>query len=68
MAQVRRLALREGVKVARLIEAALSAYAREHVPEHLLSFRQRVREEAASLYASLRGTLGSAPRSRRGTR
>jgi hypothetical protein len=66
MERVRRLALREGVKVARLIDAALSSYAREHVPEQLLSFRERVQEEAARLYATLRGTLPSLPR-RRGT-
>ena len=67
MQRVRRLALREGVKVARLIDAALSSYAREHVPEQLLSFRQRVQEEAARLYATLRGTLPPGSRSRRGT-
>jgi hypothetical protein len=67
MERVRRLALREGVKVARLIDAALSIYAREHVPEQLLSFRQRVQEEAGRLYATLRGTLPSASRSRRGS-
>jgi hypothetical protein len=66
MERVRRLALREGVKVARLIDAALSTYAREHVPEQLLSFRERVQEEAGRLYATLRGTLPSIPR-RRGT-
>jgi hypothetical protein len=66
MERVRRLALREGVKVARLIDAALSSYAREHVPEQLLSFRERVQEEAARLYTTLRGTLPSLPR-RRGT-
>jgi hypothetical protein len=65
MARVRQLALREGVKVARLIEAALSAYAKERVPEQLLSFRQRVREEAARLYASMRGAVSSTPRARK---
>jgi hypothetical protein len=64
--RVRRLALREGVKVARLIDAALSAYVRQHVPEELLGFRQRVQEQAAGLYASLRGGAPPLARPRKG--
>jgi hypothetical protein len=66
MERVRRLAVRDGVKVARLIDAALSAYVRAHVPESLLDFRQRVREQATELYASLRRAVPPAVRPRRG--
>ena len=37
MQQVRRQALREGVKVSRFIEAALSAFVRQHVPADFAS-------------------------------
>jgi hypothetical protein len=52
MQQVRRQAQRDGVKVSRFIEAALSAYARQHVPPEFTSFRERVELEAARLYGS----------------
>ena len=67
MERVRRLALREGVKVARLIDAALSAYVKEHVPEALLGFRQRVQDQAAELYATLRGGAPPLVRPRKGS-
>jgi cytidylate kinase len=50
MARARRMASRDGVKVARLIDAALTAYVKARVPEELLNFRRRVQQEAARLY------------------
>ncbi len=50
MQQVRRRALREGVKVSRFLEAALSAFVRQHVPAEFVSFRDRVELEAERLY------------------
>lgn len=50
MQRARRMALRDGVKVARLIDAALSGYVKLHVPEALQRFRARVRREAGELY------------------
>ena len=50
MERARRMAWRDGVKVARLIDAALTSYVKKHVPEPLLQFRQRVQQEAAKLY------------------
>jgi len=64
MERARRLAAREGVKVARLIDAALSAYVRVHVSEPLLGFRQRVQEQAAQLYGELRAQAPPVGRSR----
>jgi len=52
MQRARRMATRDGVKVARLIDAALSAYARAHVPEGLTGFRRRVQVAATRLYLS----------------
>lgn len=52
MERARRMARRDGVKVARLIDAALTSYVKEYVPEPLLRFRQRVQQEAARLYAA----------------
>ena len=65
MLQVRRQALREGVKVSRYIEAALSAFVRQHVPEEFLSFRDHVEAEAERLYGP--GSAARRPlRARRG--
>jgi len=52
MQRARRLAQREEVKLARLIELALRSYVQQHVPEALLEFRRRVQEEAARLHAA----------------
>jgi hypothetical protein len=54
MERARRMARRDGVKVARLIDAALTNYVREHVPEKLLHYRQRVQQDAARIYRSKR--------------
>ncbi len=60
------MAARDGVRVARLIEAALSAYAREHIPRAWIEFRTRVGLQARALYAAREGRR-AAPRSvRRG--
>jgi hypothetical protein len=50
MERARRMARRDGIKVARLIDAALTNYVKRHVPEQLLNYRQRVQQEAARLY------------------
>ena len=50
MVRARRLALRDGIKLSRLIEAALTAYVGQHVPEQLVEFRRRVHAEARNLY------------------
>jgi hypothetical protein len=50
MERARRMARRDGVKVARLIDAALSSFVKQHVPEALLSYRTRVQREAVKLY------------------
>ena len=52
MERARRMAARDGVKLARLIDAALSAYVRQHIPEELINFRHRVHSEALKLYAA----------------
>jgi len=50
--RARRMARRDGVKVARLIDAALTSFVKIHVPEQLVAYRQRVQQEAAKLYES----------------
>jgi hypothetical protein len=65
MERARRMAARDGVKLARLIDAALSAYARQHIPQQLLDFRQRVQQEAQKLYSALRGAVAAPARIRR---
>jgi hypothetical protein len=63
--RARRMAAREGVKVARLIDAAFSAYVRQHVPRELTEFRQRVQSEALKLYNQHRGGLPMPARPRK---
>jgi hypothetical protein len=65
MERARRMAARDGVKLARLIDAALTAYARQHIPHELVDFRQRVQLEAQKLYAALRGGVAAPTRIRR---
>jgi hypothetical protein len=57
MERARRVARRDGVKVARLIDAALTNYVKEHVPQSLLYYRQRVQRDAAKLYKGSSRTL-----------
>ena len=64
MERARRMAQRDGVKVARLIDAALSCYVKQHLPEELLRYRQRVQDEAARLYQSSSLRAGRAARGR----
>lgn len=54
MERARRMAIRDGVKVARLIDAALAAYVRQHIPETLLEFRQRVQLDAHKFFGNVR--------------
>lgn len=49
MERARRMATRDGVKVARLMDAALGAYVRERIPSEWLAFRERVQLEAVRL-------------------
>lgn len=66
MERARRMAQRDGVKVARLIDAALSCYVKQHLPEELMRYRQRVQDEASKLYQgrSLRPARASRARKR----
>jgi hypothetical protein len=71
MERARHMAERDGVKVARLIDAALSSYVRQRLPEELLRYRQRVQAEARRLYeARSRRVLRAArkPRTAPGSR
>ncbi len=78
LARTRRLATRSGLRLAHLIELAMSAYVAAHVSEQLLAFRRRVQADAGRLYrartrASLRtgvapGRARSAARARSGAR
>jgi hypothetical protein len=65
MQRARRMAQRDGVKVARLIDAALSCYVRQHLPEALLQYRQRVQREAYRLYQDVSQRAARARRARR---
>jgi len=65
MERARRMAARDGVKVARLIDAALSCYVRALLPEELMRYRQRVQTEASKLYEATR-LRARLPRSRKG--
>ena len=51
MERARRLALRQHIRLAQLIEAALTGYVRQYVPEELTAFRRRVQQQAGLLYA-----------------
>ncbi len=63
--RARRMAARDGVKLARLIDAALSAYVREHIPQALIEFRQRMQDEALKLHVAMRGGPPGAVRTRK---
>src|SRR5579864_4587346 len=63
--RARRMAARDGVKLARLIDAALSAYVREHIPQALIEFRQRMQDEALKLHVALRGGPPTTTRARK---
>ncbi|HEY6452054.1 MAG TPA: hypothetical protein VIX87_05605 [Steroidobacteraceae bacterium] len=66
MERARRVAMRDGVKIARLIDAALGAFVGRHIPEALLDFRRRVQADALEIYASMRGGIPPAAKARRG--
>jgi len=48
--RAKQMALRDGVKPARLIDAALSTYVKLRVPDELVAFRHQVQEQARKLY------------------
>ena len=50
MQRARLMAKRDGVKVARLIDAALSSYVKQFVAAELIRFRRRIQEQARRLY------------------
>ncbi len=59
--RARRMAERDGVKVARLIDAALTAYVRQQVPREFTEFRQRVQADAQRLYGQHRNGQPAGP-------
>jgi hypothetical protein len=50
--RARRMAVRDGVKLARLIEAALGSYVEQHVSDELIAFRRWIHQKACDLYRS----------------
>jgi hypothetical protein len=50
MQRARRMAARDGVKVARLIDAAFTSYVQRRVRAGLVRFRERVQRQARKLY------------------
>lgn len=52
MERARSMAARDGVRLARLIEAAFGAYVAQHVPARLIAFRQWIQRKACDLYRS----------------
>lgn len=52
MQRARHMAERDGVKLAHLIEAALSSYVKRFVPPDLLAFRRWVQQEARRIYGA----------------
>jgi hypothetical protein len=53
MERARRLAQRQHIRLAQLIETALSGYAQQFIPEELQRFRRRVQQQAGVLYERL---------------
>ena len=50
MERARKMATRDGVRLARLIEAAFNTYVEERVPARLIAFRQWIQRKACDLY------------------
>lgn len=69
MERARLMAARDGVRLARLIEAAFVAYVAERVPARLIAFRQWIQRKACDLYtaerAPRRTAAGASARTRR---
>ena len=67
--RARLMAARDGVRLARLIEAALTGYVAQQVPARLIAFRQWIQRRACDLYLAKRRpappSAGAAPRVRR---
>lgn len=66
MERARLMAARDGVRLARLIEAAFSAYVAQHVPARLVAFRQWIQRKACDLY--LAKNASGSPAAGRSTR
>jgi hypothetical protein len=66
MERARSMAVRHGVKPARLLDAALTLYVRERVPAELMEFRRKMQQDACRVYelATLRARRAK-PRPRR---
>lgn len=61
MERARRMAARDGVRLARLLEAAFSTYVAEHVPARLVTFRRWIQRKACELYGAKTATRGPSP-------
>lgn len=68
MEQARSMAARDGVRLARLIEAALGAYVAQHVPARLVAFRQWIQRKASDLYLQERAAKRPAKKAARAGR
>ena len=68
MERARQMAARDGVRLARLIEAAFNAYVAEHVPARLIAFRQWIQRKACELYLTERAPKRDAVRTSTRTR
>jgi hypothetical protein len=64
LARARQLAERRTIKLAHLIEQALSDYVQQHIPASFLEFRRDTQQQAARLYTRL-GRAGPGRRPRR---
>lgn len=60
MERARLMAARDGVRLARLIEAAFSTYVAQQVPTRLVAFRQWIQRRACDLYLTKRAPGGPA--------
>ena len=62
MERARKMATRDGVRLARLIEAAFNTYVAEHVPARLIAFRQWIQRKACDLYVTERASSSDGAR------
>jgi len=65
MERARRMAVRDGVRLARLIETAFGCYVEQYVSARLIAFRRWIQLKACTLYRSNRASARTRPRSAR---